>query len=207
MIFKRKSIKLVLGCDYTIWYNPLKKMNCRLIQPTEKGYNFLNLDTNKCVLKYHLYKSKCSEHTENDKTVFWVNENLKISTIYRKEELLDAPKVLRTHYYCMNPADYDIECPLCGQHTMSWSEYEGHIWCYHCQKDILLTWKNSGVFSGPIPIGTAGLLGMSFDRVDMDENIIKFNPLGENSKKYNESWVKDKKLNEYEKELNEKYSN
>jgi hypothetical protein len=48
---------LVLGEDYIVWYGQKPEL-CKFIQPTEKGFNFLNLDTSKCILKRHLYPSK-----------------------------------------------------------------------------------------------------------------------------------------------------
>lgn len=49
---------LELGEDYIlhIWDKPAGI--CRFIQPTEKGFNFLNLETSKCVMKHHIYPSK-----------------------------------------------------------------------------------------------------------------------------------------------------
>ena len=52
--FKRKPSfhrkVLTLGNDYVI-----NNQVCRFIKVTPKGYNFLRLDTNKCILKSHLY--------------------------------------------------------------------------------------------------------------------------------------------------------
>lgn len=49
---------------------------CKFIQPTKCGFNFLNLDTNKCILKHHLYLSKCENHLSED--WFWINERMNI---------------------------------------------------------------------------------------------------------------------------------
>ena len=54
----RKLIFLELGEDYLVsmWGKPASV--CRLIQPTPKGFNLLDLETNKCVLRFHLYPWK-----------------------------------------------------------------------------------------------------------------------------------------------------
>lgn len=36
----------------------------KLIRPTPKGFNFLNINTHKCMLRNHLYKSKCENHQD-----------------------------------------------------------------------------------------------------------------------------------------------
>ena len=35
--------------------NPNRAILCQFIQPTRKGFNFLNLKTHKCILPRHLY--------------------------------------------------------------------------------------------------------------------------------------------------------
>lgn len=83
-IVNRIPTKLVLGKDYYVkwkekwwWKKPNKVILCRLIQPTKKGFNLLNLDTNKCILPRHLYISpKLTE--KNNVTTFYINENLLI---------------------------------------------------------------------------------------------------------------------------------
>ncbi len=48
---------LDLGDEYFI-YARNGGIRCQFIKVTPCGYNFLNLDTSKCVLKKHLYPSK-----------------------------------------------------------------------------------------------------------------------------------------------------
>lgn len=76
MIPLRVIKELVLGDEYVIWWNYKHKMNCKLIQPTKYGFNFLNLDTNKCVLPHHLYRSKWDKYKNGN--WFFVHGNLKI---------------------------------------------------------------------------------------------------------------------------------
>jgi len=117
-----------------------------------------------------------------------------------KYKLLEAPKVLRTHWYCMIPPNYDIQCPICKSQNIAWSEFEKHIWCYDCRRDILTIWKTGGIFSGPIPIKVAQALGLSFDRVNTKE-VVKY--CDDNvSEEYQNTWVYNKELSEYIYKLN-----
>ena len=69
----RKIVHLTLGKHYVIWWDWRKKMICKLIKPTKKGFNFLNINTNKCILPNHLYLKKGTKQT------FYINQNLKIN--------------------------------------------------------------------------------------------------------------------------------
>ena len=78
---RRFPTELKLGSAYKLrWKNSwwLGDMNCIFIQPTKCGFNFLNLETHKCVLPHHLYPSK-----KDGK--FWVNENLIIWHIIQEK--------------------------------------------------------------------------------------------------------------------------
>ena len=70
----------------------------------------------------------------------------------------------RKWMYVSPPPIYEMSCDKCGGLNITWSEFEHMIWCYDCKID---TPGNPGVFDGPIPINTAGLLGMSFDRISL----------------------------------------
>lgn len=72
----RKLIELELGKHYVVFWNYRNKQVCKFIQPTKCGFNFLNLDTDKCILKNHLYRSKYERHMGGN--WFFVNGNLKI---------------------------------------------------------------------------------------------------------------------------------
>jgi hypothetical protein len=91
------------------------------------------------------------------------------------------PKVKRIWHYVQNPATYEVTCPKCGGNNIEWSEWAEHLWCYSCQKDFKITVKSMGVFSGPIPMEVSGLLGMCFDRWDMEKK--KFIVWDEENKK------------------------
>lgn len=79
----------------------------------------------------------------------------------------------RTWHYLFKPITYEIECTKCGGSNTTWSEYEHHIWCYDCSIDDPGT---PGIFDGPIPIQTAEMFGVVFDRYNMEtEEIELFN--------------------------------
>ena len=73
---KRRPIRLTLGEYYIIHFGYQNKMMCKFIQPTKYGFNFLNLNTNKCILKHHLYPSKCENHISGD--WYWINDRMNI---------------------------------------------------------------------------------------------------------------------------------
>lgn len=79
--FEGKIVILNLGNNYSIFYNPRKQFKCKLIQTTKTGYNFLNLDTNKSMLKNYLYVSKKLDIFNNG-NVFWITRILQIKPIY-----------------------------------------------------------------------------------------------------------------------------
>lgn len=77
MEYTRIPKQLKLGAYYAIYFNYNRIMMCQFIQPTKCGFNFLNLNTNKCILKHHLYPSKCDYHKSGD--WFWVNNRMIIT--------------------------------------------------------------------------------------------------------------------------------
>ena len=76
----------------------------------------------------------------------------------------------RTWCYVMNPAAYDITCDKCGGSHITWSEYEEMIWCYDCKID---TKGDPGIFDGPIPYQLTALLGITFDRINLDTDSLE----------------------------------
>lgn len=54
----------------------------------------------------------------------------------------------------------------CGNEDLQWSEFERHLWCDKCQRDFIP--DNIGAFDGPIPVRVSALLGMTFDRYNME---------------------------------------
>lgn len=81
------------------------------------------------------------------------------------EEQAITPKIRRTWCYVQPPSHFEISPCACGNQDTQWSEYEGHLWCAVCDIDFVP--KHSGVFSGPIPIRTAMLMGLCFDRYNL----------------------------------------
>jgi hypothetical protein len=75
------------------------------------------------------------------------------------------PLQKRTWHYLRSPAHFEIAPCSCGNHETQWSEFAGHLWCAKCEKDFVPT--HDGVFAGPIPIRTAAMLGLNFDRFNI----------------------------------------
>jgi len=89
---------------------------------------------------------------------------------YKLMNLLELPK--RKTCLVQYPQEYCIKCDICGGENLHWSEWEYLVWCYDCEVD---TKGTGGIFDGPIPIGTASLLGICFDRVNIETSeVIKF---------------------------------
>lgn len=83
MINKRVFRNYTLGEVYlTSWYGGNKRMICKFIKVTEKGYNFLDVRTNTCILKQHLYRSKKPYHQE--RLTFFVNAKLNTIPSYEQ---------------------------------------------------------------------------------------------------------------------------
>jgi hypothetical protein len=67
----------------------------------------------------------------------------------------------REWIYIQEPAKYEMFCDKCGGVNITWSEFEGHIWCYDCKIDTI---GIGGIFDGPIPLELSKMFGVSFDR-------------------------------------------
>ena len=80
--------KMKLGADYMVRMNSEWHL-CRFIKVTPKGFNLLDLKTNKCIKKGHLYDRKWSGKViPKDKVWFKVNvpEWIMIGANVSKEE-------------------------------------------------------------------------------------------------------------------------
>lgn len=77
----------------------------------------------------------------------------------------------RTWHYIMKPYEYSMHCDKCEGTNIEWSEWEGKIWCYDCEID---TDGFEGIFGGAIGIGVTQILGISFDRWNMEENRVEY---------------------------------
>lgn len=76
MKIKRTPRKLNIGSYYIVWFDYREKFKCKFIQPTLHGFNFLDIETNKCILKHHVYPSKLKTHATGN--WFWLNADLNI---------------------------------------------------------------------------------------------------------------------------------
>lgn len=48
-------VKLTTGDDLKVFVGSRCRPNCRFIKVTRKGFNIVDLDTNRCILKKHTY--------------------------------------------------------------------------------------------------------------------------------------------------------
>lgn len=76
-------------------------------------------------------------------------------------------KILRKWVYTQYPEVYEMAgCPTCRNYHTEWSEYEKHLWCAKCKIDFIP--EHCGIFDGPIPIGVCRLLGIKFNRINLE---------------------------------------
>jgi len=80
----------------------------------------------------------------------------------------------RQWVFLQEPQDFEITCDLCGGTNITWSEYERKIWCYDCNEDVRGT---GGIFDGPIPVKTCEILGIRFDKINIQtREVARFDP-------------------------------
>lgn len=77
----------------------------------------------------------------------------------------------RTWCYVQPPSAYEMAPCKCGNHDTQWSEFKKHLWCDKCEVDFVP--EHSGVFDGPIPVATSMMLGMCFDRLNLETKEIE----------------------------------
>jgi hypothetical protein len=83
----------------------------------------------------------------------------------------DAPLEKRTWVYVQPRSTYEIAPCSCGNTDTQWSEFKHHLWCDKCQKDFMP--KHGGLFEGPIAVELCRLLGISFDRFNLETQQIE----------------------------------
>lgn len=76
----------------------------------------------------------------------------------------ELPK--RTWHYVQSPKIFEVSPCSCGNVDTEWSEYKDHLWCDKCQKDFVP--EHHGLFDGPIMVKLCQLLGISFDRINLE---------------------------------------
>lgn len=82
----------------------------------------------------------------------------------------------RTFVYSQPPVSYAIAgCPQCNDDISTmWSEFEDHLWCSKCEIDFFP--DHFGIFDGPILMMAANFVGIRFDRICIETNVVhKFN--------------------------------
>lgn len=84
----------------------------------------------------------------------------------------------RTWHYLFPPQAFDMRCDKCWNNDLdsntglniTWSEWEHLIWCFDCEID---TEGFKGIFGGPVPINASYMLGLTFDRWNMEINEVE----------------------------------
>ena len=77
----------------------------------------------------------------------------------------------RTWAYIQPPIKFDYPPCDCGNMDTMWSEYKEHLWCPVCEKDFIPEYQ--GILDGPISLGCATLMGISFDRYEIPSMEVK----------------------------------
>lgn len=77
----------------------------------------------------------------------------------------------RTWHYIQPPSQYGIPGCACGNCNTQWSEFKDRLWCDKCEIDFQP--EHWGVFDGPIPVATSMMLGMCFDRFNLETQAVE----------------------------------
>ncbi len=77
----------------------------------------------------------------------------------------------RTWYYAQRPAIYGISPCECGNEDTDWSEYCHMVWCQRCRRDFFP--PSNGLFDGPISVHACAMMGIFFDRVDLETGLVE----------------------------------
>jgi hypothetical protein len=80
-------------------------------------------------------------------------------------------KEQRTWVYVQQPREYEIALHTCGDKTPEWSEFKDHLWCGKCQVDFVP--EHWGIFEGPVPVNACKMLGISFDRFNLETGVVE----------------------------------
>lgn len=83
--------------------------------------------------------------------------------------------------YLQKPSVFEVAPCDCGNYDTQWSEFKGHLWCSKCEKDFIP--EHNGILDGPIPVNVCKMLGISFDRINLETNIIERFEDGEDDEK------------------------
>lgn len=84
-----------------------------------------------------------------------------MNTISAPETTQEPEK--RTWHYVQQPSVFEMAPCTCGNHQTQWSEFAKHLWCDKCESDFIPA--HAGIFSGPIQVKVAAMLGVRFDRI------------------------------------------
>jgi hypothetical protein len=89
-------------------------------------------------------------------------------------KVIDVLMIKRKYCNILPPYIFEMKCPKCKGINIDWSEYENHIWCYDCKQDSDPgDTEYAGIFSGPVPVHVSYILGLHFDRINLETNKIE----------------------------------
>jgi hypothetical protein len=77
----------------------------------------------------------------------------------------------RTWVYVQRPKVYGVAPHGCGYANPDWSEYKNHLWCPVCNIDFIP--EHWGILDGPVGVNACKLLGISFDRFNLETQQIE----------------------------------
>ena len=87
------------------------------------------------------------------------------------DKIIMENKKKRTWVYIQKPRVYDIAMHGCGHSNPEWSEYEKYLWCPECEIDFIP--EHWGILDGPVLINVCKLMGISFDRFNLETEQIE----------------------------------
>lgn len=74
--------------------------------------------------------------------------------------------------YIQPPKTYEMPGCSCGNLDTEWSEYEGMLWCAKCNKDFKP--EHNGLFDGPIGIQLCAMMGIHFNRYNIETGKVEY---------------------------------
>lgn len=96
----------------------------------------------------------------------YVASAMDVGEIAMPDETAEAPLEKRRWCYAQPPDTYGIAPCACGRQGTEWSEFKGRIWCSDCGIDFVPA--HNGIFDGPIGVQTSAMLGIRFDRINLE---------------------------------------
>lgn len=88
-----------MGCFYDVYFNGQsqnKPIRCKFIKVTRKGFNLLNVETDECLMRQHLYAKGYGgkplppiEQLQNMNITIWLRDSIRVKYAHDKEVIND----------------------------------------------------------------------------------------------------------------------